>query len=70
MQEGTNFYSIEFFRDGEIDIKHAFMSPTQAIDLCKLLSKNGVKHTIYCLSRSYSNVNLDNVGIFFLGTRS
>lgn len=56
------FYVIEYHVDGEVDIKHAFMSDAQAFDLCKKLSLAGVKHEIHCLSKHHVDVKLLDEG--------
>lgn len=48
----ANFYSIEYFVDGEVDIKHAEMTDEQLAKLTNFLNKKGVKFTIYNLSKS------------------
>jgi hypothetical protein len=62
--EKEDFYSIEYWMSGEIDIKHAFMTPGKARELSELLSSKGVRYEIHLLSRPYPSVDsLDDINV-------
>jgi hypothetical protein len=59
----ANFYSIEYFVDGEIDIKHAELSDSQLTELIELFNNKGVKFTINNLSKTSNAPDVNSIDV-------